>query len=151
MGLGRESSYHQCPKSTPKQQLNSCAEPSWGHTLTREHSGVQICLIHILREEICQPWICPNQDKEPSHSLTPCGEFLPALADREGWRHSCELYRPAALEMREGPAEPVVCEALVLLARELCVGVNLSKENKQRALLTLELFLPLHLGRESNL
>lgn len=37
--LGRLHSYLQCPSRNPSQQFYSCAEPNWGHTLTKESGG----------------------------------------------------------------------------------------------------------------
>lgn len=51
--LGRQSLYLKYPNinSNPNQQLCSSSEPGW-HTLTRELSRVQICLISILKQRV---------------------------------------------------------------------------------------------------
>lgn len=64
--------------SIPDQWLCSSTKPNWGHVLTRELSGIQICLI-LLALEPSLP--CPG--KEPNHSPIHGGECLPAPSDLE--------------------------------------------------------------------
>ena len=74
--LGTPHSYVQCPSSHLNRCLCSSAEPvrCRRETLTKEFSGVQICLFQILRWGVLlalnPDFSCP--DKEMNHSPTHC-------------------------------------------------------------------------------
>lgn len=113
MDVGRPSSYWQCPNSNLNQGLCSSVEPSWEHTLTREPRGVQICLIHILKQEVCQPYspVFSHPGRVLSHSPANCGDCLQPHLTRRARDDSRKLRDRVTLELKEEQTEVIVCRA----------------------------------------
>jgi len=101
--LGKPSSYLQCPSVNPYQQFCSSVEPRRGLILTRELSGVQICLILWALEPVCP---CPS--KELNHSPT---HLLRVSSGphrtRRAMENSLKQCGPVALEPRGGQTEMI--------------------------------------------
>lgn len=128
--FSRLSSCLQCPNNNPNQQLCSSVEPSQWCTLTRKLRGVKICLICSSKEMSHNP---SSWRVSPSH-IWPQG-----------------LYSPAALKLREGLAELITCKAKPMdLFNQRNWGAGQFELRHQRALLVLELLLPLQWGRKTN-
>lgn len=112
---------------------------------------IQVCLIEILKQDVCQPHtpVCSYWGRILSHSPTHWGRVPSAPSDKKSRDNSWKLCGPVALELREEQTEPIVCRAIGLIwPRNISLG--LLELRQQRPLLVLQLLLQLHTGRESN-
>ena len=153
--LGGPSSYVQCPSSSPSQPLCPSAESSHWHRLTWELSGVQVCLIWVLKQRYLalEPGLSPRMQGSWVLTPTDCWVKLPAPPDQKAWPEhlgSCIAWQYLSTESGRQSWQTAEQSQWLCSARELRVQVSLNQDHQQRAFLALELVLPQCPGREPN-
>lgn len=147
--LGRQSSYLWCQIIIPVGGVDH-VQHQIGCTLTRERDRVQICLIWILQGRVLSalvaslPMSGQGADSEPHPLWGIFGSHLNRRAGSNSWKPRS----PVTLELRDGQTKLMVCRAKpVALISQLSYDASWLELRQQRALLTLEILLPLYLGQ----